>query len=539
MIRYQVFTVALLFILGVAQGDGCSGVQDGDKIVVVGAGFAGLSAAYDLLKATEDKKKIKLIILEAEKKIGGRGVSRNHYFNETNFTGVCYGAYWLTGSDGPQHATGLNPENGAAHKLAKEARVTDYDLFDRITEDTPQKSTYLPLDKNERMSSTWPNFKKSCGAEGKVHWNAASRSERNTMPFDNILQERVKKQLGLSDDEFWTFFQDYNGQISGVAPEETWAGAYWEGVAATNYQILNGGFSKLYEFLKDEIVDIVKEKNKKYNESERTKIQFKMQHTVTKLKHKINKKMEPKVRLNAKTRIGETKKIKVDKVVVTVSVAVLKSLKFSPELPSKYTNSLNAVGMGANSKTILFYKKRFWDKHIPKGSRSQKIIALTDKSKTVNGFSKMWVHPTQNFVMLIKHGEAASQCEISPQICADEAKVFMKATFSDDIPDPIAITNSDWGQNANFLGAWSYLKSGKVKTSDKGPVPKSYKHDLPRIWKTSAGYSLDRLTIGQTPDGDWKNELYFAGEATSLTVPGYIHGAIESGQRVVVDICEN
>jgi len=512
--------------------------NNGEKIVVVGAGFAGLTAAREIIKETMDRPNMRLMIIEAEKNIGGRAKSINHSFGaggrEHNFTAVGYGAYWLTGSDGPRSATGLNPENGAAHVLAKRAGIVDFDLVDRINNKTPKNHTYIPLESNERMSSRWQTFKKACSDEAAPVWYAAE-SNRNKRPFDESLRKEVQKKVGLSYKEFWTFFHDYNGQISGEDPKDTWAGAYYEGVAATNDQVLKRGFAPMYDFLRDEIIDLVKKKNKSFNESKKTVVKFKMQHKVTKIQKRA------KMKVFVQTNSGALKKINADKVVLTVSVNVLKSksFKFSPKLPSKHTDALKALGMGFNSKTILFYTNRFWDKKIPRNVRSQKIIIMTDKKSTVNGFSKIWVHPTQNFVMLIKHGDAASNCEIQPDECADEAKVFMKTAFGDDIPDPIAITNSKWGQNENYLGAWSYLKSGMIKTSDKTPIPNSYQDDLPRIWNTSGGYSLDRLTMGQSPEGEWEDALFFAGEATSLTVPGYVHGAIESGKRVATDICKN
>lgn len=105
---------------------------------------------------------------------------------------------------------------------------------------------------------------------------------------------------------------------------------------------------------------------------------------------------------------------------------------------------------------------------------------------------------------------------------------------------------SDWASNENYLGCYAYLnrhgssvtqwEDGVNGNTGLPPIPDSNPWDKGRRWWME-GYSLERLALGApASEGPWAERLFFAGEATSLTVHALVHGAIESGWRAAIEV---
>ena len=51
------------------------------------------------------------------------------------------------------------------------------------------------------------------------------------------------------------------------------------------------------------------------------------------------------------------------------------------------------------------------------------------------------------------------------------------------------------------------------------------------------GFSKNRLTLAlPASQGKWSDKLFFAGEHTSLSAGGLVHGAVESGKRAAIEV---
>lgn len=72
-----------------------------------------------------------------------------------------------------------------------------------------------------------------------------------------------------------------------------------------------------------------------------------------------------------------------------------------------------------------------------------------------------------------------------------------------------------------------------------GLIPDSYLYFDLRRNALFEGYSKDRLALGRPASaGQWKGRLFFAGEHTSLSATGLVHGAVESGKRAAIEVSD-
>lgn len=195
----------------------------------------------------------------------------------------------------------------------------------------------------------------------------------------------------------------------------------------------------------------------------------------------------------------------VDKVIVTVPLAVLQStdLQFTPALPESKLASLKNIGMGAGIKVVLVFNQRFWD-------------ASTDSVYTSGAVPEYWVssngRSTKSFVLTgVAMGEKAealsalSSAAAIQSILKDLDGLYGKGVATG------SLTNArlmDWGKDPFIKGAYSY------------PI-------------VGGGGLLNRQTLSSPV----QRRLYFAGEATHYGGhSGTVHGAMESGRRVVEEL---
>ncbi|XVE83649.1 hypothetical protein DITRI_Ditri16bG0103400 [Diplodiscus trichospermus] len=188
-----------------------------------------------------------------------------------------------------------------------------------------------------------------------------------------------------------------------------------------------------------------------------------------------------------------------DAVIVAVPLGVLKakSIKFEPMLPEWKEAAIDDLGVGIENKIVLHFDKVFWPNVEFLG-----VVADTtyDCSYFLN-LHKATGHPV---LVYMPAGQLAKDIEkMSDEAAADFAFMQLRRILPE-ASAPIQYLVSRWGTDINTLGSYSYDAVGKP-------------HDL---------YEKIRIPV---------DNLFFAGEATSMSYPGSIHGAFSTGLMAAED----
>ncbi|KAL9269730.1 Polyamine oxidase 2-like protein [Drosera capensis] len=188
-----------------------------------------------------------------------------------------------------------------------------------------------------------------------------------------------------------------------------------------------------------------------------------------------------------------------DAVVVAVPLGVLQSnlIKFEPRLPEWKERAISDLGVGIENKIVLHFENVFWPN----------VEFLGVVSETSYGCSyflnlhKATGHPV---LVYMPAGKLAQDIEkMSDEAAASFAFTQLKKILPD-ASSPVQYLVSRWGSDINTLGSYTYDKVGKP-------------HDL---------YERLRIPV---------DNIFFAGEATSMLYPGSVHGAYATGLQAAED----
>ncbi|XP_039146721.1 polyamine oxidase 3-like [Dioscorea cayenensis subsp. rotundata] len=209
------------------------------------------------------------------------------------------------------------------------------------------------------------------------------------------------------------------------------------------------------------------------------------------LHHRVTKIFRGKKGVEITVENGKT--FVVDAAVITVPLGVLKanSIKFEPRLPDWKEEAIADIGVGTENKIALHFDKVFWPN----------VEFLGVVSSTSYGCSyflnlhKATGHPV---LVYMPAGRLAHDIE---KMSDEAAARFAFSQLNEILPDasePIQYLVSHWGTDVNSLGSYSYCAVGKS----------SNLHEKLRV-------PVDNI--------------FFAGEATSLKYTGTVHGAFSTG----------
>ncbi|KAF3778948.1 putative polyamine oxidase 2 [Nymphaea thermarum] len=188
-----------------------------------------------------------------------------------------------------------------------------------------------------------------------------------------------------------------------------------------------------------------------------------------------------------------------DAAVITVPLGVLKSkvIKFEPKLPEWKEAAIADLGVGVENKIILHFEKVFWP--------NVEFLGVVAPSTYECGYF-LNLHKATGYPVLVymPAGRLANDIEkLSDEAAVSFAFSQLKRILPD-ATDPIQYLVSHWGTDVNSLGSYSYDAVAKA-------------HDL---------YEKLRIPI---------DNLFFAGEATSMKYPGSVHGAFSTGIMAAED----
>ncbi|XP_024016858.1 probable polyamine oxidase 2 isoform X2 [Eutrema salsugineum] len=458
------------------------------SVIVIGGGFGGISAARSLQDAS-----FQVIVLESRDRIGGR-VHTDYSFGFP----VDLGASWLHGvcKENP-----LAPVIGRLglplyrtsgdNSVLYDHDLESYALFDMDGNQVPQ----------ELVTEVGVTFEQILEEINKVR-DEQDADMSISQAFSIVFTRKPELRFVCI---FITFLNFYNSvhffmlgfiielgtsRLEGLAHNvlqwylcrmEGWFAADAETISAKCWdqeELLPGGHGLMVRGYRPVINTLAKG------------LDIRVGHRVTKIVRRYNG-------VKVTTENGET--FVADAAVIAVPLGVLKAgtIKFEPKLPEWKQEAINDLGVGIENKIILHFEKVFWPK-------VEFLGVVAETSYGCSYFLNLHKATGHPVLVYMPAGQLAKDIEkMSDEAAANLAVLQLQRILPDALP-PVQYLVSRWGSDVNSLGSYSYDIVGKS-------------HDL---------YERLRVPV---------DNLFFAGEATSSSFPGSVHGAYSTGLMAAED----
>lgn len=382
-----------------------------------------------------------VIVLEAQQKVGGR-------LRTDRSLGVAFdeGASWIHGPDG-NPITNLAAQAGATTFLTDDDNVAVFD-----TTGIAYTDSYI--------TNAETQFKAAIDAVV----NAGSLNQS----FETVFNALYPAQ---ANNKFWKFMLSADLEFDTGADISALSSKYIndDELFAGKDVIITNGYDKVADYLA-------------------SGLDVRLNTRVSAINYtgqKIN------VRANGTTIQG-------DYVLVAVPLGVLKNnaISFTPALPTGKATAITNTNMGNVNKFLLVWDTAFWDTGL------QYIGYTPDTKGKFNYFINANKFTADNALITFAFGNYATVTEsMSDSDIINEIMLHLKTIYGSNIPNPVNMLRTKWGQNVNTYGAYSYATNGTT--------------------------SADFDTLAEPVN----NQLFFAGEHTNQAYRGTVHGAYLSGLR--------
>ncbi|KAF7217956.1 spermine oxidase isoform X2 [Nothobranchius furzeri] len=457
------------------------------RIVVIGAGLAGLAATKVLLKNGFTD----VTVLEASDHIGGRVQSIQH-----GKATLELGATWIHGANG-NPVYHLAEENGLLeHTTDGERSVGRISLYTKngVAHYQTNVGKRIPKDLVEEFSDLY-NEVESC--------------ESSSPSMDEV---------SLSEFGEWT-------EIPGA------------------HYVIPEGFMKIVDLLAQDIPSHticlckpVRHIHWNYSTQHQEVIS---KSSNTKRDDNHNDSNHDRRPLNNPLILGrpicveceDEEWIMADHVIITTSLGVLKqhhAAMFSPSLPEDKVLAIEKLGISTTNKIFLEFEEPFWS---PECNSIQFVWEDEAQLEQLAYPEELWYKKICSFDVLYppeRYGHMLSgwicgQEALYMERCDDETvaetctKLLRRFTGNPDIPKPRRILRSSWGNNPYIRGSYSFTRVG------------------------SSGMDCERLAMPLPYANSTKApplQVLFAGEATHRKYYSTTHGALLSGQREATRLME-
>lgn len=398
---------------------GCAGplAQAGDagrRVVVVGAGFAGLSAARALTQSG-----YQVTVLEARKRIGGR-VSTDRSLG----TPVDLGACWLHG--GPK-----NPLKAIAVAGGVGTRVTNYANVGLFALD-PARRAAVPREAVLDFADRFVQAMES----------AARRTDLQAVSvgtlFDTATASMRSRPGGadrvLVDMQRWYLESNLNAPL-----EEVGAGVLLEASST----VPNDGT---------------------WPDDDRYVLAG-MDSLTAQLAQGLDIRLQTPVELvdwrQGGVRVAAGGKTwEADALVMTVPVALLASgaIGFNPALPPAHLHSINAIRMGLLNKVYLLFPRMAWDSDLD-------FLALhANPAPLCYSLLNLGRYTGQPALMGFTAGATAREVErLSDAEVVARIMRCLAVRYGPGFPEPLEVRVTRWGADPFARGSYSYLPVGATR----------------------------------------------------------------------------
>ena len=494
------------------------------KVVVIGAGIAGLSAASKLHKSGQ----VEACVLEASERVGGRIHSGKIGENEVEF-----GAAWIHGTVG-------NPVFDLACDLGLLSK-SDKEWMNEDSRTKPKINAQLRQHIDDQLlTEVWNVFYSLISeTEDLPKMRNFTKSANGVrMTVGDYLNQGFQSYLGLCTTDkpetkmlkrsLFSFLQERECNSAGTNSltdlnlEEFGEYIFLDGLG---FCPIPSGYDNIVKALPAELSSDCVHCN----------------HEVTRINWTTTSELDSsKSRHPVKILCSNGKSFEADHVILTVSLGVLKEKYlslFSPPLPTDKINVIQNLGFGYVGKIFLEFEEPFWPsdeysihlvwKDEENGRYEMDGIENDLDSKEYDIETEIrhcpWVRrlysfqtarPGSNVLLAWFQGNESLQIESTPphevgQVCLAAIKKF---TSLKSLPRLVNVHTTQWATNPWTRGSYSFL-AREARGCDfdclASPIPSG-----------SAG-SKDLPVL----------QLMFAGEATHRQFYGTVHGAYLTGAR--------
>lgn len=450
-------------------------------IIIVGAGLAGLSAAYKLIHSGYKDLKI----IEAKHRAGGRVESL--YYNDGSR--IDLGAQWL-------HGERENPIY---------SWLKDMDCIESPEDEGIEfEGLFRVQSGHEPSSEVVAEVLKILMDVKSILCKKSSNLDTNCRPIDiykkHIELETKKRSILKSTDpnlinsivRWFELHEMIDNSCEDMSLLSTRAYSHWTDFDDGKMVRLKGGWqnvvNKLIQFIGED------------------KIYFGC--PVEQIDHSNPKRIEVKCSNNS---------FYCDHVLITFSVGVMRDLKFNffnPSLSIEKRTRLNKLGFDVTNKIFLQFEQPYLQKE--KGlkllwSDTTELGELPSWTRYITGFDLVSGAP--NFLLSWIGGKGARDMEHYNETDIGAACLQIFRLFVPDKQPPklVSVSRSTWATDPYIKGAYSYLSID------------SQGQNMDDLWDPVCIHDPDSKRI--IP------RILFAGEATAEDMYSTAHGAIISGWR--------
>jgi polyamine oxidase len=384
------------------------------RVVVIGAGFAGLAAAKALRSAG-----VPVTVIEARDRIGGRA-------NTVQFGNSAFdlGAAWI-------HEHVGNPLTELARRLGARTVNFDPDRLLRTGASVFDQSLHRWLSADDcdevlaaaaGISTALPALASALGAEASVAM--AIDAYTATLPLVDVQRERVHDILFAQASVTW-----------GTAAEHLWLGAALiEEPYRGSDVLVVGGFRVLLDALAQGL-------------------DLRLGARVT---HVLSGPQGVAVHLAG----GQVEQA--SHAIVTLPLGVLKagSVVFDPPLPADKASAIQQLGFGRFEKLLLRFPRRFWKPEL----KSLYVPVRTGPDEPIQAWFD-WTQKAQPTLIGFATGTQGERfTSLAPHEAVAAGLAQLRAAFPASFVDPTETLASSWGADPLTLGAYPYLASSAGAT---------------------------------------------------------------------------